>query len=450
MPGIPQNINAVPSTHSVSLSWDSMDGVDSYDIEIYNTPAGSATVSNFVYNGLDAMTQYDFKIRAVNSQGSGIWSGPVTFTTLPDNSNIPVNLHTTSTTSAISLTWDMIDISTGYEVEVDSAGIQSVTDEVYNHLGLNPCENHTYRVRSVKAGTKSDWSQAILGTTLNDGTIIPDIPSNINATPSANSISLIWNQVDGASSYDVEIDSVPSANATVASYTYSNLNANEGHSFRIRAVNNAGASGWTNPISVSTLPLSGEIPQNLKAQPAMSQITLTWDAADSATGYDLEIDGGTPEDIGNVTTYIHTNLGINETHSYRVKAKVGGVTGDWSGKITTRTQSSSYGIDCTSNEVFDLALTAADIANFDETSFTVTYNPNELDVVDLCSMTQQTELSTGSVSGTGITITQYTSGNIVFSVDKAVAAGQTWSGIVNYIKLKSKVNGTTNLTYMIN
>ena len=111
---------------------------------------------------------------------------------------------------------------------------------------------------------------------------------------------------------------------------------------------------------------------------------------------------------------------------------------------TTRTAS------CTSGSSLSIILKLANIKSFEDRTFTVLYDTNEISAVkDLCRMTYQKELATGAIAGTGITIIQNDPGIIKFTVDKDIPEGKTWSGIVNIIELKAKVSGQATLTYKV-
>ena len=60
-------------------------------------------------------------------------------------------------------------------------------------------------------------------------------------------------------------------------------------------------------------------------------------------------------------------------------------------------------------------------------------------------MTPQKELTTGIISGTGITIIQNDPGIIKFTIDKDIPSGKSWSGIVNIITFKPSITGQTTL-----
>lgn len=81
------------------------------------------------------------------------------------------------------------------------------------------------------------------------------VPANLLAptesiTPT--SITLNWDDVDGAASYDVERDGVVFSNVAGTSYTFDGFNYASEHHFRVRGVNDAGVSEWTSLLTVST------------------------------------------------------------------------------------------------------------------------------------------------------------------------------------------------------
>ncbi|MBX7328194.1 discoidin domain-containing protein [Clostridium chauvoei] len=66
------------------------------------------------------------------------------------------------------------------------------------------------------------------------------------------SIKLEWDNVEGATSYDVEIDGVIFKNININSYIDTELNFDTEYSYRVRAVNNDGYSKWSEKIIVRT------------------------------------------------------------------------------------------------------------------------------------------------------------------------------------------------------
>ena len=99
-------------------------------------------------------------------------------------------------------------------------------------------------------------------------------------------------------------------------------------------------------------------------------------------------------------------------------------------------------------KTIDFAIILKNGTDVSSRTFTVKYNPADLDVIDLCSMTSLNETAAGTIQGTGITILEYSAGTIRFKIDKQLGAGRNWSGIVNTVKFKSKkATGQTSIEY---
>ena len=89
--------------------------------------------------------------------------------------------------------------------------------------------------------------------------VAPSTPEDLAATPSANSASLSWSAVDGATSYDLynstSIDGAYSkfASPTTNTYEWTGLTAETTYYVKVAAVNGAGSSALSGPISFTTL-----------------------------------------------------------------------------------------------------------------------------------------------------------------------------------------------------
>jgi hypothetical protein len=88
---------------------------------------------------------------------------------------------------------------------------------------------------------------------------------------------------------------------------------------------------------LETIPQSSiSIPVNVKMVSTSNSITITWDLTCETESYDIEADG---EIIDNEkrTSYIHTGLGANSAHTYRIRAKNSSSLGEWSDAVTKQT-----------------------------------------------------------------------------------------------------------------
>lgn len=249
---------------------------------------------------------------------------------IPDHVNMPSSLTTPTnlreievTQSSISIAWDSVPEATSYDVEIDGLISNDILTTTYNHTNLQVGEAHTYRVRAVKDGRYGGWSEFI---TLETPIGIPSVPSNVIAGAGVTAIELSWDMNSQASSFEIEIDGSVVNVGKCSVYIHNNLNANEQHTYRIRAKNSLGESDWSQLIIISTLDAL-ETPV-ITAKCKDTSIELNWDEVIGATGYELEIDG-----ISSIITdsqYVHSDLLPVSSHSYRIRTLGNGGISEWS------------------------------------------------------------------------------------------------------------------------
>lgn len=75
---------------------------------------------------------------------------------------------------------------------------------------------------------------------------------------------------------------------------------------------------------------------DVEADKTPTSNTLTWNAVEGATGYQMEIDG-IVNAVGSETTFVHGNQVYNSTHTYQVRAVNAQGYSEWSEEITATT-----------------------------------------------------------------------------------------------------------------
>ncbi len=324
LPDIPQNVQTSATSESITLSWDDVRGATGYDIEVYNTIIDNGNQTSFTENELNPNTQRTYRVRAKNSSGAGKWTPIIAEITLP---GVPDNLSAEATDTSITVTWDPSSGATAYDLEVDGVLVENLTNTEYVHSGLEPNSTHTYKVRAKNERGMSNWSETIHPTTL------PPVPQIIEVITTSTKVTVTWNEVVGATGYEIEVDGVVKDNGASTTFVHEGLSANTEHTYRVRAKNGDIRSFWSESVTTITMPA---VPQNLKTMVTSTEITLTWDLVPGATGYEVEVDG-VIVDNGLNTTYVHTDLEPLSTHTYRVRARNEGGAGDWSMLLTETT-----------------------------------------------------------------------------------------------------------------
>lgn len=612
-PEVPANIKAIPQSTTVTVTWNNVPGATGYDIEVDGVQVNNGPNTNYIHGSLTPGTNHTYRVRSVNAGDKSDWSSPIVTTTLVDSTPVPVNLKAEPSYNQIKVTWSAVDGATGYEVEVDGIRIDNGANTTYIHKNLIPDTQHMYRVRAKKNSVISDWSAAVISTTLieafgtpmnfradaddtfviltwdpvadatsyeleidgvvmdngmetvcihegllpssehsyrirakneektsewsqilNITTYVLPSPKDFTATVTENSIKTVWEEVYEAASYDLEFDGSIISDIRTAEYESTGLLPNTQHTMRVRAIGQNGSSNWSEKLTKSTL-FNGFNTPHISGLARRTSVYLMWNPMDEAIAYDIEIDGQIIEDIAD-TSYLHNSLVQGTEHSYKVRAKYESKIGDWSSsfKVSTLSQNPEmptnvavssttssilvswdkvngaeayevevdgvivdggnstsylhsglipetehnyrvrarnvggysmwseikniktkstvqiYVIDSLQEEDVNLILSAAHIQDLNNYTFTVTYNVDDFEVIDLCAMTPRTDLNTGVITGTDITITQFTPGTIVFKKAGAAQTWEVWSGAVNSIRFKAKREGQSTITYSIN
>ena len=280
-PSKPTNLTATAiSSSQINLAWtDASANEDGFKIERKTGAAGTyaqiaQTIANVIsysdVTGLNASTQYFYKIRAFNNGGNSAYSTEANATTTAGGPNSPTNLVATVVSkSQIDLAWtDNSSDETGFKVErklgatgtyaeITSLGVNVVA---FSNTGLTANTQYFYRVRAFNGVGNSGYSGEVNATTLKNP---PSKPTSLTATAnSTTQITLNW--VDGSTTEDgFKIERKTGAAGTYAEITQTAANVtvfvnNTGltggtlYFYRVRAFNNGGTSAYSNDASATT------------------------------------------------------------------------------------------------------------------------------------------------------------------------------------------------------
>jgi hypothetical protein len=181
------------------------------------------------------------------------------------------------------------------------------------------------------------WGASSYSNELNVRTLpyAPSGPSGLVAnTVSQTQIDLAWvDNSNNEAGFRIERDSgsgfveIATVGAGATAYSSTGLTANTPYSYRVRAYNAGGNSGYSNTASATTLPNPPAAPSNLGANTvSQTQVNLVWnDNSDNESGFRIERDSGSGYvEIATVgagaTGYANTGLTANTPYSYRVRA----------------------------------------------------------------------------------------------------------------------------------
>jgi len=356
LPPVPTLTSAVATTlTSVTLDWDNLPGTNGVRVERCTvsacTYAEIATVneptSGYVDAGLVAGETYSYQIRRYNNAGNSDPSNAIQVALLAPAVPTDVNTLALSANSA-RVTWtDVSPDETGFRIErCDGVGCVVYTlvgtvganETTFDNGGLTAGISYTYRVRSLNAIGQSAQSALLAGSTV--VMVAPGAPFGLSATTtSGSSIQLNWVDNSGnETGFSIErctgvgcvaFSPIAAAGANVATYTNNTgVSLNESYTYRVRAFNNVGPSGYTVNATANTLvPLtpSGLATQTLSG----TSIRLTWlDNATTETGYRVFrcvlgdcSDAVQVAELGaNVTLFDDTGLTFGTNYFYAVRS----------------------------------------------------------------------------------------------------------------------------------
>jgi len=336
---------------SITLSW-SATGSEYYG-EITGGPSnltfGWQTGTSKNIGSQWAGYTYNWKVKAKNSVGESGWSNVWNFTVRP---GAPTNLNASAAScSQINLSWnDNSGNEEGYKVYRNGGLIATLGSGVtsYQNTGLSAATSYSYTVEAFRGNVESNASNTASATTTSCGPGAPTLnsPANNAIINRADSVSLSWNAVTGATQYYAEFWGGPGTNinSTWISGTSWSLGSQWSgvYQWRVKAKNNTGQeSGWS---ETRTLNIRPGTPSNLSTSVLSSeQIRLSWSASSDAPGnidgYRIYRNGSAVATVsGSENTYQNNGLSCNTSYSFFVRAYKGSLESNSSNTVNAITQ----------------------------------------------------------------------------------------------------------------
>ncbi len=309
--------------------------------------------------GLAPLTYYRFRVYAVEGSVPSPSSNVASITTL--DLFAPANLAAKAHSAVeVRLTWeDRIDGESGFLIEFRPAGgvwqvADTVSPETEEWLvsDLQPATSYEFRVRTLSNDLQSAASNIAQATTL----LYLAAPTNLSGVlMSETNIVLNWeDNATGESGYEIEHRENDNAwvtlhttHADASMYDVQGLTPRTANRFRVRAVGDQAASGYSNVVTIETR-MKPARPLNLSASAVdHTSIRVTWQrGSENEDGYDVERkqEGGswdplTTEGPGD-GDILDENLPKTTTFWYRVRAKNDQGVSDWSKEDSATTMDS--------------------------------------------------------------------------------------------------------------
>ena len=335
LPKAPQNLQAISSNGNVTLNWDEPSDNGGTTITLYNIYRGSsgsgpiANTTGLEYNdtGLTNGEEYTYYIEAVNDNGESFASYTVkaTPTGLP---SAPVNLQASSMNGRVDLNWstpssDGGSSITGYMIFRNNVNLTSIIGFIsvstYNDSGVINGESYTYCIKAINSNGDSPCSSSASAIPATNSSA----PENLQATGGDEQLILTWDAPsdNGGSviitGYMIFRNDVYLTTIGGLMYTNGGLVNGQSYTYHIIAVNTAGDSEPSEPVSITI----GDIPsapENLQATSGDEQLTLSWstpssDGGSSIHGYKIYRNN---VHIGTTSFLTFSDTGLTNGQSY--------------------------------------------------------------------------------------------------------------------------------------
>ena len=325
------------------LTWAAVDGAAKY--EIYRSTQqstgysllGTTTSTSYVNTGAAVGKTYYYRVKAVNSAGTSAYSNIVSGRAKAAIPAAPrVTIGNSSASGKPQLTWAAVDGAAKYEIyrsTQQSTGyslLGTTTSTSYVNTGAAVGTTYYYKVRALNVdGAAGAYSSTVSGAAK---AVAPAATTVTMTYSDGGKPKLTWSAVSGAASYRVYRSESRGTGysllGTTTSTSYVNTGAAVGKTYyyRVKAVNSAGTSAYSNIVSGTARTPAPAAPV-LKGgtSSASGKPQLTWAAVNGAAKYDVYRSNsadGTFSKVGSTdkTTYVNTGAVKGVTYFYKIRA----------------------------------------------------------------------------------------------------------------------------------
>ena len=265
------------------------EGVSTVEATIYDS-SGNSVASGGPWNcyahagtieNVPEGTNYTVEMRGKNSSGDIIYQGEKTGITVTagETTNagtivveftyIPTSVSATAGDGQVTLSWDSIPGATSYNIywayylgvsKTYNEGVISSATTTYTHTSLTNDTTYYYVVTTVHSGGESDESSEVSATPSAVGTT-PSAPTNVIATTGDEQVTISWDSVSGATSYNIYWATWSGVSKTdyegkiadisTTSYTHTGLTNGTSYHYVVTAENDYGESDESDERNVT-------------------------------------------------------------------------------------------------------------------------------------------------------------------------------------------------------
>lgn len=303
-PSVPAGISKSSTESTATISWRASTAATGYDL-VFGGKAYKVKGTSKTFTGLTANKSYSFKLRATSADAVSKYTAVQTVKT---TSCAPASTKATVNEKSVKISWSAVAGATGYDI-LFNGKVYSVTgtSKTFNNLDAN--NSYTYQIRVKNAHGVSSYSEPKTVKT----TPLP--PTEFTSSVTKDSVTLSWDAVPGATSYDVVFNG-KTYRVTGTTLTVNGLTSGKKYTYKIRVNNADGSSSYSTAKSVTTL-AKPKVPTGISATATGNSVEIKWGAVDKATDYDVWFDGT----VYNVKGCSKKIEGLSQTTSYKYKVR---------------------------------------------------------------------------------------------------------------------------------
>lgn len=265
-PLVPQALTATAGNQIATLDWTDSPGALSYKIYQNGSLFATTTTKPYTVTSLSNGTTYSYQVSAANTAGDSAKTAAVTATPTLTS---PTGLAATPGNTIVTLNWNDVGGASSYKIYQNGSLLTATTTKPYLITGLTNGTNYSYEMTAVGGGGESAKTAAV--TAMPDN---PAIPAAFTATAGNKYITLDWNTVHNATSYNIFYNGSLLTATTTKPYVITGLTNGTSYSYEVTAVNAMGESDRS-PIATAT-PIATPMPTGLHTNTSSNKVIVSW------------------------------------------------------------------------------------------------------------------------------------------------------------------------------
>ncbi|WP_353571581.1 LamG-like jellyroll fold domain-containing protein, partial [Candidatus Albibeggiatoa sp. nov. BB20] len=323
----------------IGLSWtDNNDYEDSYILSRGGSVIATLNPNSSSYtdNSVNCDSTYNYSLKASNGFGE---SGNVSVTAVMPACplyapNEPLNFAATALSyNQIQLTWtDSSSLESGYKILRDGNLIDTLDSDTETYTDENLNCNTTYNYEIYAYNSTGDSTVQTVSVTTQ---VCPSlVPGNLSVIVTADSITLVWEDVEGETGYLVTRESLTTRriraitefdlSADSTTFSDSGFECSQSYDYAVAAVTDTGVSeAATITVEAEACASAPIAPSQLNASAiTYATISLTWsDNSDDETKFNISRNGSLAKEVTeNSESATIRDLECETTYSFQVTA----------------------------------------------------------------------------------------------------------------------------------